>query len=67
MRLLVNGTSLPVAQLGPDFLLLKTPIDHPPSDATVVLCVDENERQWQVHLPEGIAAASRRVVIAAIG
>lgn len=56
-----------MAQLGPDFLLLKTPIDHPPSDATVVLCVDENERQWQVHLPEGIAAASRRVAISAIG
>ena len=64
MRLLVNGTSLPVAQLGPDFLLLKSPIDHPPADATVVLCMDENERRWQVRLPEGIAAESRRVVIA---
>ena len=64
MRLLVNGTSLAVAQLGPDFLLLKSSIDHPPSDATVVLCMDETERRWQVRLPEGIAAESRRVVIA---
>jgi hypothetical protein len=65
MRLLVNGTSLPVGQLGPDFLLLKTPFDHPPDDATIVLRVDGNERQWRVHLPEGITAESRRVVIAA--
>ena len=64
MRLLVNGTSLPVAQLGPDFLLLKAPIDHPPSDATVILCLDENERRWQVRLPEGIVARSRRVTFA---
>ncbi len=55
-----------MAQLGPDFLLLTTPIDHPPSDATVVLCVDENERHWQVHLPEGITASSRRVLLSAI-
>jgi hypothetical protein len=65
MRLLVNGTSLPVGQLGPDFLLLKTPFDHPPADATILLCVDGNERRWNVHLPEGISVGSRRVVIAA--
>ena len=44
MSLLIDGTSLPVAQLGPDFLLLKTPLDHPPHDATIVLRVDGNER-----------------------
>ena len=65
MRLLVNGASLPVGQLGPDFLLLKTHLDYPPADATMILCVDGNERQWNVHLPEGISAGSRRVVIAA--
>jgi len=64
MRLLIDGTSLPIGQLGPDFLLLKTPLDHPPADATIVLCVDGNERQWNVHLPEGISAGSRRVAIA---
>jgi hypothetical protein len=67
MRLLINGTSLPVGQLGPDFLLLKTPLDHPPTDATIVLCVDGNERRWNVHIPEGISAGSRRVVIAGSG
>lgn len=64
MRLLIDGTSFPVGQLGPDFLLLKTPLDHPPTDATIILCVDGNERQWNVQLPEGMSAGSRRVVIA---
>jgi hypothetical protein len=67
MCLLVNGTSLPVAQLGPDFLLLDAAIDHPPADASILLGVDESERQWRVHLPEGISASSKRVVISAIG
>ncbi|MDQ3623244.1 MAG: hypothetical protein M3463_12245 [Verrucomicrobiota bacterium] len=63
IRLLINGTSFPVGQLGPDFLLLKTPFDHPRTDATIVLCVDGNERQWKVHLPDGISAGSRWVVV----
>jgi hypothetical protein len=57
--------SLPVAQLGPDFLLLKRPLDHPANDATIVLSVDGNERRWSVRLPEGISAESRRVPIEA--
>jgi hypothetical protein len=66
MHLLINGTSLPVAQLGPDFLLLDGAVDHPPTDASILLGVDESERQWRVHLPEGISASSKRVVISVI-
>jgi hypothetical protein len=65
MRLLVNGGSIPVAQMGPDFLLLDEPFDHPPADASVVLRVDESERQWNVRLPDGISSGSKRVAIAA--
>ena len=64
MRLLLGNLSLPVGQLGPDFLLLKTPLEHPPAQATLVVRVDENERRWQVDLPDGISAATRRVAIA---
>jgi hypothetical protein len=64
MRLLINGTSFPVGQLGPDFLFLKRAMDHPPADATIFLSVDGEERHWDVHLPEGMSAASRRVVVA---
>ena len=63
MRLLVNGGSIPVIQMGPDFLLVDAPFDHPPGDASVVLQVDQSERRWNVHLPDGISAESKRVAI----
>ena len=63
MRLLVGGGSIAVAQMGPDFLLLDEPVNHPPGEANLVLRVDNNERRWTVHLPNGISAASRRVRI----
>ena len=62
--LFFNGTSLPVAQLGPDFLLLDSATDHPPCDASIVLRVDQSERRWKLRLPRGISASSRRVAIA---
>jgi hypothetical protein len=40
MRLLLNGSTIPVAQMGPDFLILQSATEHPPSDATLELCVD---------------------------
>ena len=49
--LLINGNWLPVAQLGPDFLLLYVAADHPPCDA-VKLCVSRlrkagnSRRRW---------------------
>ena len=64
MRLLVNDLSLPVTQMGPDFVLLDAPVDHPPADASVVLLVDQSERRWSVRLPDGIAAGTKRVAIA---
>ena len=66
MKLLVNGSSIPVAQMGPDFLLVTEAIDHPPTDASVVMQVDESERRWNVRLPNGISSRSKRVAISAI-
>jgi hypothetical protein len=65
MQLLVNGGSVRVVQMGPDFLLVEEPFDHPPADASVVLRVDGSERRWNVLLPEGLSALSKRVAIAA--
>jgi len=65
MRLLVNGASIPVVQMGPDFLLVDAPFDHPPGDASVVLQVDQSERRWNVRLPHDISAGSKRVALAA--
>jgi hypothetical protein len=59
----LNGNAIPVAQLGPGFLLLDAPIDHPPGDASIVLRVDQSERSWSVRLPDGISAHCERVLI----
>ena len=67
MRLLINGLSLPVAQMGPDFVLLDAPANHGPTAAILVLEVDQNERRWHVRLPDGMSAENHRVQIAAAG
>jgi len=66
MQLLVNGSSFPIAQMGPDFLLLDKPVDHPPSEATIVFAVEGNGRRWPVYLPEGLAAGRERVLISKV-
>ena len=64
ISLLLNGDSIPVAQLGPGFLLLDAPCDHPPTEGSIVLRVDESELRWTVRLPDGISSNSKRVTIA---
>ena len=46
MRLIVNGASLSITHMGPDFLIIESPGEHPPGEATIVLRVDQNERRW---------------------
>lgn len=65
MRLIVDRQSLPVAQLGPGFLLLDSLIDHPTCDAWLVVRVDDIERRWLVRLPDGMSKDSQKVMIAA--
>jgi hypothetical protein len=66
MRLvLTDGRELPVAQLGPDFVILEHAAELPPSThAEMILHVDDSERRWPVTLPNGIKAESLRVRIA---
>ena len=48
MHLSVNGHTMSIGHLGPDYVVLDTPIDHPPSDAEISLSVDGNESRWKV-------------------
>ena len=66
MRLLLNGGSIPVVQMGPDFLILESATEHPPSDATLELRIDASERRWKVRLPHGISKDSRTVTISRV-
>jgi hypothetical protein len=66
MRLLLDGHSLRIAQLGPDFLILREPTEHPPANAEITLAVDGKEERWLVHLPEGIRREHRRIPVSKI-
>jgi hypothetical protein len=59
----LNGDLLPIAQLGPDFLILKDSVNHPPADAEVSLSIDGHESRWPVRLEEGLSAAQVRTRI----
>jgi hypothetical protein len=63
MELRLNGDVLPIAQLGPDFLILKTPVDHPPAEAEIRMSIDGHEQRWLVRLLEGLSAVVRRTRI----
>lgn len=64
MQLIVNGLTLPIAQLGPDFLILEEPAEHPPATAEILLRVDAAERRWPVKLPNGLTIDDPTVAIA---
>ena len=64
MELSVKGHVLSIGQLGPDFLILRNPADHPPSEAEVAVWIDGRERRWNVYLPQGISAAEHETKIA---
>jgi hypothetical protein len=63
MELHVNGYVLPLAQLGPNFLILKDSVDHPPADAEIRLSIDDQESRWPVRLVEGLASNQTRARI----
>jgi hypothetical protein len=56
MHLSVGGRVFPIAQLGPDFIILDKPLDQPPASGEIVLLIDGSIRLWPVHLPDGISA-----------
>ena len=67
MRLLLEGRRFRIAQMGPDFLLVESPSDHPPTRATIEMQVDGFHRTWEVDLPQGIKAGESRVCLAFAG
>ncbi|MDA1056111.1 MAG: hypothetical protein O3C40_37500 [Planctomycetota bacterium] len=67
MHLSVNGHVLRIGHLGPDYLILDNPIDHPPTDAEISLSVDGNDRRWRVKLVDGLSASQARSRISISG
>ena len=54
MALHLDGLVLAISHLGPDYLILARPIDHPPAQAEIAMSVDGRERRWAVLLPAGL-------------
>ena len=63
MQLIINGESISITHMGPDFLIIESPREHPPGEATIVLQVDQSERRWTVRLPDGLHPSQKRVLI----
>jgi hypothetical protein len=63
MQLIINGESISITHMGPDFLLVESPTEQPPGEATIVLQVDQSERRWTVRLPDGLQLGQKRVQI----
>jgi hypothetical protein len=64
IHLIVNGASLPVAQLGPDFFTLREPAELPPTEAEIVMSIDGEVSRWTVYLPNGVRPNDARTKIA---
>lgn len=63
MHLCVNGDTFVIGHLGPTFLILDNPIDHPAGKGEITMSIDGRVRRWQVHLPDGISATNPRTRI----
>jgi hypothetical protein len=63
IHLYVNGYVLPVAQLGPDFLVLRKSVEQPPCEAEIAMSIDGQESRWKVHLLNGIQVGRRETTI----
>lgn len=64
MELHVNGHVLSIGQLGPDFVILDDPTDHPAGQAEVTMSVDGHASRWPVYLVDGIAIGQDKTRIA---
>lgn len=59
----IDGSIHELTHTGPDFVHLRTPVDLPPSDATLVVRINGNPIVKQVRLPNGATVASSRCEI----
>ena len=59
MQLSVNGHIFRIGQLGPDFLILDDPADHPPAEGEITMSIDGEVSRWPVQLPDGVSAGKQ--------
>ena len=59
---------MPLAQMGPDFIILKQAISRPiaSSSGSITLKVDDQAEEIPVDFPHGIPAGQRRVALSQV-
>ena len=63
LQLVAQGNSYPLAQIGPDFVIFKTPVNLAPCEATIIMHVDGEKRRWSAALVDGVNRVSDLVRI----
>jgi|APTNR8051073442_1049403.scaffolds.fasta_scaffold03114_1 hypothetical protein len=68
MVLHLGAQDVPLAQMGPDFIILKQALmkEAQPMAASITLTVDERSEEIPVAFPHGIPAGQRRVALAEV-
>lgn len=61
MHLELNGVIYPVAQMGPDFLILKQDLSVQACTGEVVIEVDGSIQSFPVEFPNGVKAVNKRI------
>lgn len=61
MHLKLNGVIYPVAQMGPDFLILKQDLSVQVCAGEVIIEVDGSIQSFPVKFPNGVKTASKRI------
>jgi hypothetical protein len=64
MELHLNGHTLTIGHMGPDYVIVDKPIDHPPAEAELVMSVDADVSRWPVYLVDGVSSSARRIQLA---
>jgi hypothetical protein len=64
MHLSVNGHTVQIGQLGPDFIILDDAPDLSPSQGEITMSIDGRVRRWHVALPDGVSASRVKTRIA---
>lgn len=65
MHLSVNGQTVKIGQMGPDFLILDDAPELPPGPAEVTLSIDGRMQRWTVQLPHGVVAGKLKTPVSA--
>lgn len=66
MDLHLAGQVYPVAQLGPNFLILKSPMDLPAGMGEIVVVVDDHITRSPIRLPNGASTSKAKTTIEVI-